>query len=169
MNTGLEKEELIEMMSIHLQNQYPIPPLAGKIWAVLIIEGKEKGLTFDYLLERLGASKSSISTNLNLLLKTNKIDYSTIEGDRKKYFKSHPFSERFVRLLKNMEFEKMLLEKVIRYKSKTENLNGNSCSLENLKAYKEHLYEMEKQTQKLLTDLKIIEEKNLNNNNLTHI
>lgn len=151
------------MMRVHLQNQHAISPLTGKIWATLIIEGKDEGLTFDYLVEKFQASKSSISASLNLLLKTDKIYYSHIEGDRKKYFRTFPFSKRFVRLLQNMEFEKKLLEKVIRYKSKTEHSNKSNCALENIKAYKEHLYEMEKITRQLLTDLKKIEEKNLNN------
>lgn len=163
MNTDLEKEELIEMMGVHLQNQHTISPLTGRIWATLIIEGKSQGVTFEYLVEKLQASKSSISASLNLLLKTDKIYYSHIEGDRKKYFKTYPFSERFVRLLKNMEFEEKLIEKIITYKCKTEVSDKSNCALENIKAYKEHLYEMEKITRRLLADLKKIEEENLNN------
>ncbi len=163
MNTDLEKEELIEMMGVHLQNQHSISPLTGKIWATLIIEGKSEGLTFDYLVEKLQASKSSISASLNCLLKTDKIYYSHIEGDRKKYFRAYPFSKRFVRLLQNMEFEKKLIEKIIAYKCKTEISDKSNCALENIKAYKEHLYEMEKITKRLLADLKKIEEENLNN------
>ncbi len=166
MNTDLEKEELIEMMGIHLQNQHFISPLTGKIWAMLIIEGKGKGLTFDYLVEKIQASKSSVSASLNLLTKTNKIYYSTIVGDRKKYFRAYPFSERFVRFLKNMEFEKALLDKIILYKSKEEEKTSeNTCSLQNIKAYKEHLNEIEQLTKKMLEKLKKIEQKNLITNN----
>lgn len=163
LNTDLERKELTEMMGIHLQNQHTISPLTGRIWATLIMEGKGEGLTFDYLVEKLQASKSSISASLNLLVKTDKIYYVNIEGDRKKYFRTYPFSERFARLLKNMEFEKKLLEKVIKYKSKIACSNKGNCALENIKAYKEHLYEMEKITKRLLADLKKIEEENLNN------
>ncbi|HUH51891.1 MAG TPA: hypothetical protein VLZ11_07315 [Flavobacterium sp.] len=165
MNTDLEKQELIKMMAIHLQNQHTIPPLAGRIWASIIIDGKDKGLTFDYLVEKLHASKSSISTNLNLLLKSDNIYFSTIVGDRKKYFRAFPFSERFVRLLKNMEFEKKLLDKLIEHKSKEASLSGNNCSLYNIQAYKDHLDEMELLTQKILEDLKNIEQENQKINN----
>ena len=158
----IEKEELIEMMAIHLQNQHSISPLCGKIWATLILEGKSTGLTFDYLVEKLQASKSSISTHLNFLLKTDKIYFSTIEGDRKKYFRAFPFSERFERLLKNMEFEKKLIEKIISYKCKEEVSDENKCALDNIKAYKSHLNEMEKITIKIINDLKQIELKNNN-------
>jgi|SRR5690554_127976 len=165
LNTDLEKEELIEMMGIHLQNQHSISPLTGRIWATLIIEGKDSGLTFDYLVEKLQVSKSSVSASLNLLTKKDKIYYSTIAGDRKKYFKAYPFSERFVRFLKNMEFEKTLLDKIILYKNKEEKTTENTCSLQNIKAYKEHLDEIEQLTRKMLEKLKRTEEKNLINNN----
>lgn len=160
----VEKKEIIEMLGIHLQNQHLISPLCGKIWAMLIIEGKSTGLTFEYLVGKLQASKSSISTNLNFLLKTNKIYFSTIKGDRKKYFRAFPFSERFERLLRNMEFEKKLIDKIINYKSKEETSAENNCAFENIKAYKEHLNEMEKLTQKIIDDLKKIEQKNVKNN-----
>ena len=165
LNTDLEREELIEMMGIHLQNQHSISPLTGRIWGALIMEGKDKGLTFEYLVEKLQASKSSISSSLNLLVKTNKIYYNTIEGDRKKYFKAYPFSERFVRLLQNMEFEKALLDKIIVYKNKEEKTVENACSLQNIKAYKEHLNEIEQLTKKMLEKLKKVEQKNLIINN----
>jgi DNA-binding transcriptional regulator GbsR (MarR family) len=159
-NRELEIEELIEMTGIHLQNQHNVSPLAGRIWASIIIEGKDKGLTFDYLVEKHHASKSSISTNLNLLLSSENIYFTTIQGDRKKYFRAFPFSVRFERLIKNMEFEKKLLDKIIQYKNKEPNTSENECSLQNIKAYKNHLDEMEILTQKLMDDLKKIEKEN---------
>jgi DNA-binding transcriptional regulator GbsR (MarR family) len=165
LNTDLEKQELIEMMGIHLQNQHSISPLTGRIWATIIMEGKEKGLTFDYLVEKNQASKSSVSSSLNILTSTNKIYFETVPGDRKKYFIAYPFSERFVRMLQNMQFEKSLLDKIIVYKEKEEKTAENNCSLQNIKAYKEHLLEIEQLTQKLLKKLKETEQKNLITNN----
>jgi DNA-binding transcriptional regulator GbsR (MarR family) len=156
-----DKEELIEMLSIHFQNQYSLSPLGAKIWAVLIMDGNKDGLTFEYLVERMKASKSTVSTNLNMLLELERIYFETKEGDRKKYFKAAPFSERFVRILKNIEFEKLLIEKMIQYKSNNNNqCNKAKCDLENIKAYQNHLIEMEKLTYKIMSDLKQIEEKN---------
>lgn len=156
-----QKEELIEMLTIHFQNQHNLPPLGAKIWAVLIMDKNKDGLTFEYLVERLGASKSTVSTNLNELLERNNIYFEYKEGDRKKYFKSSPFSERFVKFMNNIEFEKQLIDKMIVYKSKnTGQCINEKCALENIKAFKNHLLEMEKLTQKLLADLKSIEEKN---------
>mgnify|MGYP001186292814 CR=1 FL=1 len=157
-----EKEELIEMLSIHFQNSHNLSPLGAKIWAVLIMDRNEDGLTFEYLVERLGASKSTISTNLNELLQKEIIYFETREGDRKKYFKAAPFSQRFTRILKNMAFEKQLVEKMIDYKSKnTSQCAMEQCAMENLKAFKTHLIEMERLTQKIIADLQIIEKKNI--------
>lgn len=157
-----EKEELIEMLSIHFQNSHNLSPLGAKIWAVLIMDRNEDGLTFEYLVERLGASKSTISTNLNELLQKEIIYFETREGDRKKYFKAAPFSQRFTRILKNMAFEKQLVEKMIDYKSKNASQCAmEQCAMENLKAFKTHLIEMERLTQKIIADLQIIEKKNI--------
>jgi DNA-binding transcriptional regulator GbsR (MarR family) len=68
-----EKQELIEMFGIHFEHQYNIAPLAARILGFLIIDGCKSGLTFEELVSKLKASKSSISTNLNLLQKMNLI------------------------------------------------------------------------------------------------
>src|SRR5690606_8794852 len=156
-----EKEELTEMLSIHFQNSHNLSPLGAKIWAVLIMDRNEDGLTFEYLVERLGASKSTISTNLNELLQKEIIYFETREGDRKKYFKAAPFSQRFTRILKNMAFEKQLVEKMIDYKSKNASQCAmEQCAMENLKPFKTHLIEMERLTQKIIADLLIRGKKN---------
>lgn len=156
-----QKEELIEMLSVHFQNSHNLSPLGAKILAVLIMDKNKDGLTFEYLVERLGASKSTISTNLNELLNREIIYFETREGDRKKYFKAAPFSQRFTRILKNMAFEKQLVEKMIDYKSKNVTQCAmEQCAIENLKAFKTHLIEMERLTQKIVADLQTIEEKN---------
>ena len=89
-----EKSELIELFGIHFERLYNISPLGGRILATLVIDGCKSGLTFDTLVEKMQASKSSVSTNLNLLLKTGRIEYFTVAGDRKKYFKAAPLSQR---------------------------------------------------------------------------
>lgn len=46
------------------------------------------GHTFDEIIEITQASKSSVSTQLNLLLQTKKVEYFTKSGDRKRYFRA---------------------------------------------------------------------------------
>lgn len=82
------KEELIESLGMHFESMYQLPPLATRIYALLILTGNE-GLTFEALIEATEASKSSVSTSINLLLQTQKIEYFTKSGDRKRYFRKN--------------------------------------------------------------------------------
>lgn len=81
------KEELIEELGIHFEGLYHLPPLASRIYSILILNGYE-GMTFEQLMEKTEASKSSVSTSINLLIQTNKVEYFTKAGDRKRYFRN---------------------------------------------------------------------------------
>ncbi|WP_159799898.1 GbsR/MarR family transcriptional regulator [Flavobacterium sp. MK4S-17] len=152
-----EKEELIEMFGVHFESTYNLPPLASRILGTLIIDSCRTGLTFEDLLERMGASKSSVSTNLNLLLKLGKIKYYTVAGDRKKYFRPSPLSERLTSYMKMIEFEKEIIERMLAYREKTASCPAERCNLENTKAYKEHVLEIEQLLLKTIQRFKIIE------------
>ncbi len=158
-----EREELIEMFGIHFESIYQIPPLAGRILGLLIVEGCKSGLTFEYIVEKLGASKSSISTNLNLLLKTEKVIYFTIPCDRKKYFKSAALSIRLSNYLKFLESENYITDRIFEYRQKTASCPEEKCNLENIKAYKKHLKEVEASLKKTIAEFKEIEIQNQSN------
>lgn len=162
-----EKEELIEMFGIHFENNHNLPPLGARILATLILDGCRCGITFEDLTERLGASKSSISTNLNLLLKIGKITYYTIPGDRKKYFKPSPFSERLSGYMRMLAFEKEIIDRMVEYRQKTASCREEEINLENVKAYKDHVIEVEQLLARTIEKFKEIEKKKseyLNNN-----
>ena len=160
-NIPKEKEELIEMFGIHFELLYNLSPLGSRILGLLIIDGCKKGLTFEEIVEKLSASKSSISTNLNLLLKMDKINYYTLTGDRKKYFKPSPFSERLNNYLKILDFEKKIIDKLQAYREKTISCPEEQCNLENTKAYKKHVIEVEELLTKTITKFKEIENNNI--------
>jgi len=63
------------MMSELVRKMHDVSPMAAKILSVLVIEGCAEGLTFEYLIERLQASKSTLSTNINFLLDKGLIYY----------------------------------------------------------------------------------------------
>jgi DNA-binding transcriptional regulator GbsR (MarR family) len=153
-----EKEELIEMFGIHFESLYNLPPLASRILGTLIVDSCKTGLTFESFVERMKASKSSVSTNLNLLLKLGKISYYTVPGDRKKYFKASPFSERMTNYLKVLELEKGLINKLLAYKEKTISGDEEENTLDNTKAYKLHVIEMEDLFIKIINKFKITEQ-----------
>jgi DNA-binding transcriptional regulator GbsR (MarR family) len=70
------KQRLIEELGIHFEAEYSLPPLAARIFGNLVVTD-EDGLTFDDCQMKRGASKSSISTSLNLLLQLGIIDHNT--------------------------------------------------------------------------------------------
>lgn len=152
-----EREELIEMFGIHFEKFHNLPPLGSRIFSMLILDGCGNGITFEDLVERFGASKSSVSTNINLLLKLGKITYYTLPGDRKKYFKPSQFSERFSNYMKMIEVEKVILDRMLAYREQTARCVAEKGDLENVKVYKEHLLQMEELLTNTINKFKEIE------------
>lgn len=162
MNIAKEREEIIELYGNYFEKLYNIPPLAARIMGTLIIDGCKTGVTFESLVEKLGASKSSISTNLNLLLNIEKISFFTKAGDRKKYFKPANLSQRLANFLKLIDSEMAIINRMIDYREATASCSEERCNLENIKAYRTHVIEVEKVFIKTISELKQIE---INNNN----
>ena len=158
-----EKQEIIEMFGVHFEKLFNIPPLAARILGTLIIEGCKSGLTFDDLVEKMHASKSSISTNLNLLQKMEKINYFTVVGDRKKYFKAAPLSERLNNYLDLVNSEKVLIDRIISYRERNNTCSQEEINLQNSYAYKEHMLNAEKLLTNTINKFKEIEIKNQSN------
>lgn len=79
------EQKLIEKLGVHIESKEQLAPLAARIVASLVLKGK-KGETFEGLVEKLNASKSTISTHLTNLQAAHRITYYTKPGDRKKYF-----------------------------------------------------------------------------------
>lgn len=157
-----EKNELREMFGTHFEKLYNIPPLAARILGILILDGCKGGITFESLVETMGASKSSISTNLNLLLKMEKIVYFTICGDRKKYFKAADLSKRLESYLQMIDSEITIINRMIAYREHTASCPEEQCNLENVKAYKIHVSEVEKIFTNTIQKFQEIETQNKN-------
>lgn len=113
-----EKRKLIEEVGVHFEKVHQIAPLAARIYAIMILSPND-GNTFDEIMSITEASKSSVSTQLNLLIQLKKVEYFTKSGDRKRYFKASRM------YLKNtlMEYqdaiseEIKLIEKITRFNS----------------------------------------------------
>lgn len=164
-NIEKEKLELIEMFGVFFESTHHLPPLASRIIGNLILDGCKSGLTFEDLVVRMSASKSTVSTSLNLLLKTEMITYYTLTGDRKKYFKPSPFSNRLQTYLKMIDLEKVLIEKMMCYREKTVSCPEERCNLENMQEYKKHVLTVESLLENTMQRFKEIE----NNNNQNQI
>lgn len=159
MNLQSEREELVEMFGIHFEAVYHLSPLGSRILGLLIIDGCKEGLTFDQIVEKTKSSKSSVSTNLNLLLKMEKIKYFTITGDRRKHFKASPFSERISNYIKIIDFEKKIIDKMLTYRQKTISCSEETLNLEQGTVYKEHIQKVEDLLKKSISEFIAIENK----------
>lgn len=81
-----EKKKLVEDIGVYYEMNRQLPPLAGRIYGLLMLCPKS-GHSFDDIVELSSSSKSSVSTNINLLLSTGSIEYFTKPGERKRYFR----------------------------------------------------------------------------------
>ena len=105
----IQKQKLlIESMGRHFDKE-GFQPIAGRILALLMVMDKEQ-YTFEEIVEELNISKSSASNALKNLEIRQVIEYVTLPGDRKRYFRikrQNPFSaiEEFedqIRTFKNL-------------------------------------------------------------------
>lgn len=117
MELSQEKKQLIEDLGILLEERANLSPLASRIYALLILSSYD-GMSFDSIVNTMQASKSSVSSNINVLLQLHYIDYHTKPGDRKRYFKTSQF------YIKNtMEQQVHLLEKELKIVQKVNHFN----------------------------------------------
>lgn len=89
-NFGVEltekQKELIEKLGV-INEKSGSSPAAARIQSLLIISD-DTALTFDQIRETLNLSKSATSNAINFLLQSNKLEYITKSGDRKRYFRT---------------------------------------------------------------------------------
>lgn len=118
----LEKKLLVEEMGVYFETCDTLSPLSSRIFAYLALT-LEDGVSFEELQEALEASKSSISTNLQLLQSMGRIGYCTRPGDRKRYFKidDEQIINRLEDKIETWNHEKNLHHKVLEYKRKVVN------------------------------------------------
>ncbi|HWJ26645.1 MAG TPA: hypothetical protein VNS32_08880 [Flavisolibacter sp.] len=117
MNTTVEltdqKLKLIEELGV-LHEQNGMQPAAARILSLLLVSDRTE-LTFEEIYETLNLSKSATSNALNFLLNTNKIEYITHSGERKRYFrfKMQSLKEGVQRSLTGIDSFNTLLKKVL--------------------------------------------------------
>ncbi|MBI9060009.1 MAG: MarR family transcriptional regulator [Labilibaculum sp.] len=120
------KKLLVERYGLFMEKQEKLAPIAARIFATLLIN-KENGTTFDELVAFLGASKSTVSTNLKTLQKSEIVDFFTKPGDRKKYFTLNPigFLARIEDDLKMYKAEHQLASEIINFKIESNEIIKN--------------------------------------------
>ena len=114
----IDKEIFREMVKFYGE-AFHLPPLAAKIYAYLIFDFDRKGVSFDEFVEIFAASKSSVSSNLNLLLTLNIInDFNKID-ERKRFFVMNEkyMKIRFQEIIEKMEQELLILENLKKFRN----------------------------------------------------
>ena len=107
-------EEIFREMVKFYGEAFHLPPLAAKIYSYLIFDFDREGVSFDEFVEIFCASKSSVSSNLNLLLNLNIInDFNKID-ERKRFFviNEKHMRIRFEEIIEKMERELSILHQL---------------------------------------------------------
>ncbi|MGO3706324.1 MAG: GbsR/MarR family transcriptional regulator [Mesonia hippocampi] len=81
-----EKKKQIETIGLYFEKELDLTPLTARIFGLLVVSSSD-GLSFDQITEVSCASKSSVSTSVNLLLQLKAVEYFTKPNDRKRYFR----------------------------------------------------------------------------------
>ncbi|HTF82035.1 MAG TPA: MarR family transcriptional regulator [Cytophagales bacterium] len=109
-----KQKELIERFGVYSERE-GTSPAPARIAALLLVSDNVE-LTFEEIYETLQISKSAASNAINSLLASEKIEYITKPGDRKRYFRSKiaawdkDFSKKISRLFEASKFLKDILE-----------------------------------------------------------
>lgn len=105
---------LIEKLGVFYEQQGGMQPAAARILALLLVSDNTE-LTFEEIYETLNLSKSATSNALNILLNTEKLEYITHPGERRRYFrfKIRSLKEGVQKSLEGMTTYNVLLKEVL--------------------------------------------------------
>ena len=125
-----KQKTLIEKIGIAIESE-GLQPVAARIIGLLYVADKPE-LTFDEITEALRISKSATSNGVNLLLQTERIEYITFSGDRRRYFrlKISDWRQDFTRRIEHMTKFNILLRQVLEVRTtETPEYNKNISEL----------------------------------------
>lgn len=123
-NRIVQQRHLVEEVGLYFDKEGH-QPIAGRILGLLLVMDKEL-FTFEEIIEELNISKSSASIVLRNLEIRGSIEYITLPGDRKKYYRVKtldPFTlmDQFAQKLSAF---KEMSDKIYQLKGDTESRNA---------------------------------------------
>ncbi|AXP80798.1 hypothetical protein CJ739_1712 [Mariniflexile rhizosphaerae] len=161
-NICSEKKALVEKLGVFIENKDQLAPVAARIMSYIILTGKV-GTTFEDLVLKLCASKSTISTHLNHLQDLKKIVYFTKLGDRKKYFviNQDTIIQGIDDMIETWCVQKELHIEIRDYKEKSNANNSDDTSKFDLEFHDDYIQFLDEATKSVLKlRTKIIEKNN---------
>ncbi|ADX66946.1 Uncharacterised protein [Weeksella virosa] len=114
----IDTDQLISDIENFFEHNNGYPPLTAKIFTYMLVEVGQKGITFEELVDKFKASKSSISCSLKYLIEIDKVDFVYKEDKRKRYFRPNPyhFTNRLQEVLDQLEKTMISFDKVQLYR-----------------------------------------------------
>lgn len=108
------QEDIFQDLVQFYGNLFSLPPLAAKIYALLIFDFSAKGKSFDELVGIFSASKSSVSSALKLLMKADLVSDFSKPDERKRYFvlNGDYLRLRFTQIISRLKTEIELLDRL---------------------------------------------------------
>ncbi|MFG6685138.1 GbsR/MarR family transcriptional regulator [Mariniflexile sp. HNIBRBA6329] len=162
-NICSKKKALVEKLGVLIESKDQLAPVAARIMSYIILTGKA-GTTFEDLVSKLCASKSTISTHLNHLQDLKKIVYFTKLGDRKKYFimNQDVIIQGIDDMVETWCSQKELHVEIKEYKEKKNSVNPDAESKFDLEFHDDYIQFLDEATKSILKLRKKIIEKNHN-------
>lgn len=118
--------KLVEELGIYYEKT-DLQPAAARIYALLMVSDRNE-LTFEEIHENLNISKSAASNAINLMIGTQRVEYITRPGERKRYFrcKVESLTDGMQKSLYSLEVFNSLLKEVITLRpEETKEFNDN--------------------------------------------
>lgn len=146
--------DLFKEIAEHYEVFYKLPPLTARIYTLFIFNTCKDGLTFDELVELFQASKSSVSTSLNVLIEHNFIEQIKKENQRKRFFRTNKnlFLTRLEDVVKRLKNEKEINIKLKEYRKANCN---DMFKQEAFDVYINHLNDVTLSIEKTILNLKL--------------
>lgn len=121
------KNRLVEKLGVQLEKEHQLAPVSARIFATVIMSGKQ-GITFDQLVKDLQAGKSTVSSHLENLQVSNRIEYYTKPGDRKRYFVVNPeLMKNYINeLTTKWEAQRSVHQEVLEFKRLSNEINKDT-------------------------------------------
>lgn len=131
--------DLFQDFCAHHEVVYHFSPLTAQIYTYIMFNNNRDGVTFEELIERLSASKSAVSTSLNLLISNNQIEHFNKIDERKRFFRLNAnFITTRLELIKTMLDREQVLTLKLKTYAEEGLINSNNCQAK-MKLYIDHL------------------------------
>lgn len=138
-----ELNNVIDLFTNHFITYLNYPPLASKIYSILLISHREKGLSFKDIIEQTNSSKSSVSISLNFLKEAQKITFYTEGSSRKKIFTAVSLADVISSYLRIFNSEKKATQALDAYAKKYDVDNYKKFKGKFFSLYLQHIQKVE--------------------------